>query len=124
MFKPGGLLGPRPTPGRIALDQMASGGEDASGKDDKGSSGGGKKDDKSYSGSGFDPRGLERAAKAAQVCDDVFSTAARLRLPGTGEVAGRLVWQSSFWIPCSDRCVLLLYSTDLSCSCLSIAFAP
>lgn len=66
MFKPGGLLGPRQTPGRMALDQMSGGGDGGSGKDDKGGSKD-KKEEKSYSGSGFDPRGLERAAKAAQV---------------------------------------------------------
>lgn len=75
MFKPGGLLGPRQTPGRVAMDQMAGGADGSSGKDDKGGSDSkDKKDEKSYSGSGFDPRGLERAAKAAQVCEVVSST--------------------------------------------------
>lgn len=70
MFKPGGLFGPKP--GKAALDQAmggspsagSSGGSSSSNsKDDK--KGG---DEKGYGGSGFDPRGLERAAKAAKVC--------------------------------------------------------
>lgn len=71
MFKPGGLFGPKP--GQAALEQATSspgntaagksGGSGSSSKDD--SKGGDK--DKGYSGSGFDPRGLERAAKAAKV---------------------------------------------------------
>lgn len=65
MFKPGGLLGPRQSPGRAALDQLGTGnsagdGDDKGGKDKK-------KEGNDYGGSGFDPRGLERAAKAAQV---------------------------------------------------------
>lgn len=70
MFKPGGWLAPggSKTPGQAALEQMGGGAAGGSGdgkdkKDDKG-----KKDEEKYSGSGFDPRGLERAAKAAQVC--------------------------------------------------------
>lgn len=67
MFKPGGLFGPKP--GKAALDQAMGGSAPAGG----GSSGGGKGDtkggdEKGYGGSGFDPRGLERAAKAAKVC--------------------------------------------------------
>lgn len=67
MFKPGGWFAPSTskTPGQAALEQMGGlGGGDGSsgkGKGDK------KDDDKGYSGSGFDPRGLERAAKAAKV---------------------------------------------------------
>lgn len=72
MFKPGGLFGPKP--GQAALEQATSStGNTAGGK--SGASGGSSKDkddskagDKGYSGSGFDPRGLERAAKAAKVC--------------------------------------------------------
>lgn len=70
MFKPGGWFAPSTskTPGQAALEQMGGlggGGEDSSGKgkDEKSK----KDDDKGYSGSGFDPRGLERAAKAAKV---------------------------------------------------------
>ncbi|CAM9121187.1 unnamed protein product [Pylaiella littoralis] len=72
MFKPGGLFGPKP--GKAALDQAmggspsagSSGGSSSSNsKDDK--KGG---DEKGYGGSGFDPRGLERAAKAAKVLNE------------------------------------------------------
>lgn len=75
MFKPGGLFGPKP--GQAALDQAVGGSSSASksrsSTDVDGSSRGGGGDgggggDKGYSGSGFDPRGLERAAKAAKVC--------------------------------------------------------
>lgn len=65
MFKPGGLFGPKP--GKAALEQAVGGGP---GKDDKDAKKGGGDSiggDKSYGGSGFDPRGLERAAKAAKV---------------------------------------------------------
>lgn len=71
MFKPGGLFGPKP--GKAALDQAMGGSASAGGGG--GSSGSSNRDDnkkggddKSYGGSGFDPRGLERAAKAAKVC--------------------------------------------------------
>lgn len=72
MFKPGGLFGPKP--GKAALEQAVGsgpasggGGTGGSGKDDKDAKKGGDGGDKSYGGSGFDPRGLERAAKAAKV---------------------------------------------------------
>ena len=71
MFKPGGLFGPKP--GKAALDQ-AMGGSASAGGSGGGSSGGSSADntkggdEKGYGGSGFDPRGLERAAKAAKVC--------------------------------------------------------
>lgn len=70
MFKPGGLFGPKP--GKAALDQ-AMGGSASTGGSSGGSSGTSINDDKKggdekgYGGSGFDPRGLERAAKAAKV---------------------------------------------------------
>lgn len=69
MFKPGGLFGPKP--GKAALDQAMGGSAPApAGGTGGGSSRDDKKggDDKGYGGSGFDPRGLERAAKAAKVC--------------------------------------------------------
>ena len=72
MFKPGGLFGPKP--GKAALEQAVgsgpSSGGGGSGRDDKDAKkggGDGSGGDKSYGGSGFDPRGLERAAKAAKV---------------------------------------------------------
>lgn len=74
MFKPGGLFGPKP--GKAALDQ-AMGGSASAGGSSGGSSGASSNDDKKggdekgYGGSGFDPRGLERAAKAAKVCAPV-----------------------------------------------------
>lgn len=67
MFKPGGWFAPSAgkTPGQAALEQM---GGQGGGGDSKGNDKSKKDEDKNYSGSGFDPRGLERAAKAAKVC--------------------------------------------------------
>ena len=64
MFKPGGLFGPKP--GQAALDQ-AVGSTKPTPKSDDSSDDKKGKGDSGYSGSGFDPRGLERAAKAAKV---------------------------------------------------------
>ncbi len=74
MFKPGGLFGPKP--GKAALDQAMGGSAPAGGGGGVGGSSGSKDDkkggdEKGYGGSGFDPRGLERAAKAAKVCAPV-----------------------------------------------------
>lgn len=69
MFKPGGWFAPSAgkTPGQAALEQM---GGQGGGGDSKGNDKSKKDEDKNYSGSGFDPRGLERAAKAAKVLDN------------------------------------------------------
>ena len=57
-----GLFGPPPpkSPGDAALQQAGIGGGGAPGKKDKDPEG-------KYEGGGFDPTGLERAAKAAKV---------------------------------------------------------
>lgn len=98
MFKPGGLFGPKP--GKAALDQAmggsasagagAGGSGDRSGKDDKKGA-----DEKGYGGSGFDPRGLERAAKAAKVRRCLLSVA--------DIVINRFVWlffRQAPWMLC------------------------
>lgn len=63
MFKPGGIFGPKP--GQATLDQAAGSTGPTSKGDDRDDKKG--RGDAGYSGSGFDPRGLERAAKAAKV---------------------------------------------------------
>lgn len=65
MFKPGGLFGPKP--GKAALEQAVGTGSGSDDNRDAKKGGGDSGGDKTYGGSGFDPRGLERAAKAAKV---------------------------------------------------------
>lgn len=113
MFKPGGLFGPKP--GKAALDQAMGGSGSAAGS--SGGSSGNSKDDKKggdekgYGGSGFDPRGLERAAKAAKVRVETRCCAVHIRVNSLC-ICSRLLccFLKRFGLGCGAFCTQQVYT--------------